>query len=231
MNAARVGALDDDGDRAALTADAPRPALRGVLHLVAALLAPAALFALLLVADSPRRYVGAAIFATSLILLYASSASYHLAPWRPLARRIMRRIDHSMIYVLIAGTYTPFCLVVLDNGWGIPMLAVVWSLAGAGVLLANFWPAAPRALAVGLYLGLGWLGLVAAAPLASTLHPAAVALLVGGGAAYSLGGLVYVTRRPDPLPRLFGFHEVFHLLVVAGSALHFATVAVFVIGG
>jgi hemolysin III len=206
-----------------------RPALRGVSHLVVAIAAPFALVVLLLLADSPRRYVGASIFATSLILLYSSSANYHLAPWPDRLRRVWKRVDHAMIFVLIAGTYTPFCLVVLSNAWGITMLSVVWSLAGAGALLKIVWPDAPRALGVGLYMAVGWVGIIPAAQVVSSLALPAILLMILGGAMYSIGGVVYARRRPDPWPRVFGYHEVFHAFVIAGSAIHFAVIATYVV--
>jgi hemolysin III len=203
--------------------------LRGALHGAIAVLAPAGLVLLLLLADSPRGYVAAALYATSLMLLYTTSASYHLAPWPAGLRRVVMRLDHAMIYVLIAGTYTPFCLLVVGDGWGIPMLAVVWSLAGLGVLTKVVWPDAPRWLSASLYVGLGWLGIVAAWPLATSLPFWAVGMLVGGGVLYTVGAVVYARRWPDPSPRVFGYHEVFHTLVVAGSAMHFSLIAVAVL--
>ena len=205
----------------------PRPLLRGTLHLAAAVLAPIGLVVLLLIADSPRRYVGASIYATSMLLLYASSASYHLVPWSVRLRRVMKRIDHSMIFVLIAGTYTPFFLIVLDYTWGIPMLTAVWLLAAGGVLLKVLHPDAPRWLGVGLYIGLGWIGIVPATQVIPALPAGALALLIVGGLLYSGGAFIYGSRRPNPFPRVFGFHEVFHLLVVAGSVIHFIVVAVY----
>jgi hemolysin III len=160
------------------------------------------------------------------MLLYTTSATYHLAPWPDRLRRIMMRLDHSMIFILIGGTYTPFCLIVVGDTWGIPMLSVVWTLAGLGVIMKSLWPAAPRWLGVGLYLGLGWLGIVAAWPLITNLSPGGIAVLVAGGASYTIGAVVYALRRPDPNPRIFGYHEIFHLFVVAGSALHFSLIAV-----
>jgi hemolysin III len=194
-----------------------------------AALAPFGLVLLLLIAHSPRGYVGASIFAASLIALYTTSASYHLIPWRGALRGLMKRLDHSMIFALIAGTYTPFCLVVLGNGWGITMLALAWSLAGAGMLLKSAWPGAPRWLSVGLYLGLGWLALVPAVELAGRMHGGAIATLLAGGVLYSVGGAVYALRRPDPFPRIFGYHEIFHALVIAGTLLHFVLIAVYVL--
>jgi len=213
---------------AASSAD-PRPLLRGTLHLGAAVAAPFGAVALLLIASSPRAYVGAAVFAASMMLLYGTSAAYHLVRWTARSRAWVKRIDHSMIFVLIAGTYTPFCLIVLGNAWGITMLAVVWSVAGAGVLLKVVWPAAPRWLAVCAYLAAGWLGVIPATEVTSWFAAAPLALLILGGVMYSVGSLVYAARWPDPLPRFFGYHEVFHGLVVAGSAIHFSLVAAYVL--
>jgi hemolysin III len=205
------------------------PALRGVLHLVGAAFAPVGLVWLLLIADSPARYVGAAVFATTLILLYTTSASYHVVHWPQRVQTAIMRADHANIFILIAGTYTPFCLVTLGWAWGIPMLSVVWTFAGLGALLKIIWPRAPRWLSVSLYLALGWIGVIAAYPLVSNLAAPAVALLVTGGVLYSLGGLVYAARRPDPFPRVFGYHEVFHALVVSATLIHFAVIAAYVI--
>jgi hemolysin III len=205
------------------------PALRGVLHLVAAFFTPVGLAALLLIADSPARIVGGAIFASSLMLLYATSASYHVVHWSRRLRAVMMRADHATIFVLIAGTYTPFCLVTIGWAWGIPMLSVVWTFAALGALMKIVWPQAPRWLGVSLYLGLGWIGAVAAYPLVTSLSPAALALLITGGMLYSIGAIIYATRRPNPFPRVFGFHEVFHTLVVAGTVLHFTLIAVYVV--
>ncbi len=207
----------------------PRPLLRGVLHLAAAMLAPAGLVLLMFLADSPRRYVGASIFATSLILLYTSSASYHLVPWSDRLRAVMKRVDHSMIFVYIAGTYTPLCLILLDAVWGIPMLAAVWSLASVGVIATVFWPDAPRWLRVGLYLGIGWIGVIPALQVLPAMSAGPLALLCLGGLLYTVGAIVYARRSPNPFPRVFGFHEVFHIFVVAGSLLHFTVIAAYVI--
>ncbi len=201
--------------------------LRGYLHLCAALAAVAGAVLLVLLAHSARAYVGGATFAISLVLLYLTSGVYHTIPWGPRMRALLKRLDHSMIFVLIAGTYTPFCLLVLDTAWGISLLTVAWALAGAGVLFKMIWPGAPRWLGLSLYLAAGWLGVVAAAPLSSWFALAPLALLVLGGVLYSLGGVIYALRRPNPFPRVFGYHEVFHLLVIAGSVLHFSLVAIY----
>ena len=207
-----------------------RPLLRGVSHLLAAIVATTlGAPALLLIADSPRAYVGAAIFAASLTLLYSTSAAYHRINWTPLFRAIISRMDHSMVLVLIGGTFTPFCLVVLNTAWGITMLSVIWGIAGAGVLVNMVWPATPRWLRVGFYVVLGWLGLIPAPELASRLAAAPLALLVLGGVLYTIAGLIYAVGKPDPFPRVFGHLEVFHLFVIAGSVLHYLTIAIYVL--
>lgn len=206
-----------------------RPSLRGVFHLIAALAAPFGLVWLLLRSDSPREYVGAAIFASSLIALYATSATYHLIRWPRPFHGIMNRIDHSMIFALIGGTYTPFCIIVLGNGWGIPMLSVVWTLAGLGILFKVAWRTAPRWLGVALYVSLGWVGIVASLEVETRLDVWPLVLLIIGGQLYTVGAIVYALRRPNPYPSVFGFHEIFHLFVIAGSLTHFALVAFYVL--
>ncbi|MHB8377750.1 MAG: PAQR family membrane homeostasis protein TrhA [Dehalococcoidia bacterium] len=218
-----------EGPAIALAAEPPKPLLRGTFHLAAAIAAPFGLAVMLLVARSPRAYVAAAVFGASLIACYSVSAGYHLAPWPRALRGAVKRLDHAMIFALIAGTYTPFCLIVLNNAWGISILCVVWSLAAAGMLLKIAWPWAPRWLSVSLYLAVGWLAVVAAVPIVSALALAPLLLLVAGGALYSAGALIYAARRPDPYPRVFGYHEVFHLLVVAGGLIHFSIIAFYVL--
>ncbi|HSP55699.1 MAG TPA: hemolysin III family protein, partial [Dehalococcoidia bacterium] len=142
-------------------------------------------------------------------------------------RAVLKRLDHSMIFVLIAGTYTPICLIAASTVWGITILAVVWSIALAGIILKVVWPGAPRWLSVLLYASAGWLGVIAGVPLTQWLAWAPIGLLFLGGVLYTIGGIIYAARRPNPWPRVFGYHEVFHLFVIAGSALHFALVAIY----
>ncbi len=205
-----------------------RPLLRGWLHLFAAGGAIAAAVWLILMAETPTGYVSAPIFGASLIALYWTSASYHVIPWGPAVKNLFKRLDHAMIFVLIGGTYTPFCLAV-DLPWGIPLLAVVWSLAGIGVLFKVIWPDAPRWLGVGLYVGLGWMAVVAAAEVLEEFAVTPIALLILGGVLYTAGSAMYAARRPDPWPRVFGYHEVFHVLVIAGSGLHYWAIARYVL--
>ena len=202
-----------------------RPMLRGYFHLGAAVASWVGLIGLLMLAHSPRAYVGGAVFALSLVLLYSVSATYHTVRWGRRMSAVLKRLDHSMIFVMIAGGYTPFCLIVLRGAWGISLLAVVWSLAAAGIALKVAWPDAPRWLSVALYLATGWIALVAVGQLASWFALIPALLLIGGGALYSAGALIYALRRPNPFPRVFGYHEVFHVLVIAGSVLHYTVVA------
>lgn len=206
----------------------PRPTLRGVFHLAAAVAATAGAAWLLLLADSPRGYVGAAIFAASLVLLYGTSATYHRISWKPAMRRVVKRLDHSMIWILIGGTYTPIALRISD-AWGIPILSVVWGLAGAGVLMKLLWPDAPKWISVALYVGLGWLAVVGTSEILAEFAAGPLTLLVLGGVLYTIGGVVYALGRPNPWPRVFGYHEVFHGLVVAGSAVHYSLIAIYVV--
>ena len=204
-----------------------KPLLRGWLHLCAAVAAVAGLVAIVLLARSAEAYVGGVIFAASLIALYTTSATYHTISWGRRMRAVLKRLDHSMIFVLIAGTYTPICLIAASTVWGITILAVVWSIALAGIILKVVWPGAPRWLSVLLYASAGWLGVIAGVPLTQWLAWAPIGLLFLGGVLYTIGGIIYAARRPNPWPRVFGYHEVFHLFVIAGSALHFALVAIY----
>jgi len=200
------------------------PLLRGRLHFVGALVSPFALLALLIIADSPRSFVGASIFGSALILLHATSASYHLLRWKQL-----RSLDHSMIFIYIAAAYTPFTLKVMGDGWGIPILSVVWGVASVGVALTIANRGSFRRFLIGLYFALGWLALVSTAPLVKALPVEAFGALVLSGLVYSVGGVVYATRRPDPWPSVFGYHEVFHGLVMIATLLIYLVIAFYVL--
>ena len=202
----------------------PRPLLRGWIHAVAALASPLALVWLVLAADSPRGHVGAAVFGASLVVVFTSSAAFHLVQLGPRSTELLRRIDHSAIYVAVAGAYTPFCLQVLGLGWGISILSVVGGLALLGIAMKQAWPHSPRWLSVTLYLGVSWVAIVAAPVILARLDASASTLVLGAGVTYSVGALCYAWRRPNPFPTLFGFHEVFHTAVVVASAMLFAVV-------
>jgi hemolysin III len=207
----------------------PRPRLRGVFHEYAFVAAVAAGAMLVALAEGARARTGAWVYAGSLALMFGASALYHRVPWRSArVRAWMRRIDHSGIFLLIAGTYTPFALLVLDGGLGTVLLVAVWIGAAAGIVLNLAWIDAPRWLGSAVYVALGWIG-VAALP---QLFGAGVAwgtlLLVGGGL-YTVGAVIYALQRPDPWPSVFGFHEVFHVLVVAAAVTQFVAVAAVVL--
>jgi hemolysin III len=151
------------------------------------------------------------------------SALYHRRHWRPRPRDLIGRIDHSAIFVLIAGTYTPFCLL-LGGPVGRVLLAAIWAGAAVGVGLAVAWPGAPKRLMAGIYVFLGWFVVPALPALYAAVPFRAFALLLGGGLLYTVGALVYAFRRPDPFPATFGYHEIFHLFVLGAAACHFAVV-------
>jgi hemolysin III len=203
---------------------AAKPLLRGVSHELAAFAAGAAGIGLVLAAPSTRARTAAGLYGASLLALFAVSALYHRPNWDPRTRLLWRRLDHSAIFFLIAGTYTPFCLL-LGGRSGSVLLAVIWIGAAAGVVQAVGWPTAPKPFVAAVYVTLGWVVVPVLPALRLHLGPEALGLLAAGGIAYSLGAVVYALRRPDPFPRVFGYHEVFHALVILAAALHCAVVA------
>jgi hemolysin III len=202
-----------------------KPLLRGVSHQCAALVAAPAGVALVAASPSSAARLPLAVYAVALVGLFAMSALYHRVTWSPTARQRLRRLDHGRIFVLIAGTATPFAVLVLPAPLGTAVLAVAWSAALGGVGLRVMWGAAPKWLTALVGVTLGWAALATLPALWSALGPSAVLLLVGGGAVYTLGAAVYALRRPDPAPAVFGYHEVFHALVIVAAVLHFVAVA------
>jgi hemolysin III len=201
-----------------------REPVSGLTHAVGGVLAVVGLGVLLATAASTGRLdqlLAFGIFGLSLVALYAASALYHLLPLSPAGVARLRRLDHMTIFVLIAGTYTPFCVLALDGGWRWGLLALIWSLALCGVMLKLRWMDAPRWLSVALYLGMGWIAVIAASELVRAVPPGGIAWVLSGGLVYSAGALAYGLKRPDPVPGVFGFHEVWHIFVLAGSACHF----------
>jgi len=175
------------------------------------------------------RVIGFSIYGMSLILLYTASTIYHWLELSPRGDDILRRFDHVAIFLLIAGSYTPVCLVTLRGGWGWRLLALVWSLAFAGTVLKLFFQHLPSWVSAALYIGMGWLAMVAIGPLVHSYPPRALAWLFAGGIAYTAGAIVYALERPDPYPQVFGHHEIFHVFVLAGSALHFVFMSQYVV--
>jgi hemolysin III len=203
-----------------------KPRLRGVSHQWAAL-AFLALGALLVaLASGATERLAASVFAGALVASFGASAVYHRVDWRSVrARRWMRRLDHAMIYVLIAGTYTPFALLALEGAWRTTILAAVWSGAVAAVLFKLVWVDSPKWVGATIGIALGWAGVAAIPKLIATVGIPGVVLLGIGGALYMYGAVAYARQRPDPVPAVFGYHEVFHACTIGAAACQFSVVA------
>ena len=209
-----------------------KPRLRGVTHQWAFFISLALGLALVLTAPTGRSTAAAAVYAACVAILFGVSALYHRVNWRSAAaRRRMRRLDHSAIFLLIAGSYTPFALLVIDGALADVILAVIWSGAALGIFLKLVWIDAPKWLVTSIYVALGWVVLVAAPDLLDDLGVTAAAMVAAGGLLYTAGALVYALERPDPVPAVFGYHEVFHVLVILAAGLQYAVVAFWVLPG
>jgi len=225
-NAVMTNALDPDGT--VLAAEPPsllKPLLRGWMHLVCFFLAIPAGIMVIVLADTPRARVGASIYAFALVALFGVSGAYHRGPWTPAWRRNMQRLDHATIFVMIAGSYTPLCLLVLDRWMAVTLLVVAWTGALLGAVLAYVDSAASRLIRNGLYIAIGWFAMIATPQLADGLSTTQLTLVAIGGGLFTLGALGLATRWPDPFPRVFGYHEVWHTLVVAAVVCHFVALA------
>jgi len=215
----------------ALTSPSPdrplpeKPLLRGVSHQVAFFAVLVAGAVLVLEARSRAAAVAATVFATSLALLFGTSALYHRIDWSPAQRRRMRRMDHAAIFILIAGGYTPIFALVPSTAGGHGALWAIWAGAGLGVVKSLFWADAPKWVTALVCVLLGWMVAGQVIDRVARIGVLAVVLLVACGVIYSLGALVYALRRPDPFPKVFGYHEVFHAIVIVASACLFAHVA------
>jgi hemolysin III len=207
----------------------PKPRLRGVLHQWAFFVSLVAGAVLVALAPSGRAAVVAGLYAAALAGMFGASALYHRVAWRPSLRPWFRRLDHSMIFVLIAGTFTPVIVLGLEGVLPVVVLAIVWAGALAGVVLKLVWLGAPRWLIAAVYVVLGWVGVILLPEVVRSAGIAAATLFVAGGLLYTVGALVYARRRPDPRPAVFGFHEVFHVFVIAAAVAHFVAIAAFVV--
>lgn len=201
-----------------------KPLLRGVSHQAAAFVALGAGAVLVALAPSQSARLAALVYGLSLVAMFGVSALYHRPTWSPAARARMRRLDHATIFLLIAGTFTPFAVLGLQGTQTTTLLAIAWGGALLGLLQALFWVHAPKPLTALLYLAMGWAISPYFGELRAALGMPPLLLLLAGGVAYSLGAGVYALRRPDPFPRTFGYHEVFHALVIVASVCHFIAV-------
>jgi hemolysin III len=200
-----------------------RPHLRGVSHRYACWAAIGAGIELVAVA-LPGRRLACAVYALGLVAMYGVSATLHRGGWSPRALTALRRADHSTIFLCIAATYTPFSLLGLGGDAGMRLLALAWLACGLGAIRALAWPHAPRLITSTSYVAAGWVVLADLDALRAALDPTTYGLALGGGVIYTLGAVTYLFRWPDPWPRTFGYHEVFHVLIIVGSACHFAAV-------
>ena len=202
-----------------------KPNLRGWLHAVMFPIAVAAGFVLVVLADSREARVASAVFAVSAALLFGTSALFHRGNWSPRVHGVLRRMDHSNIFLIIAGTYTPFAVLALPEGKASTLLWIVWAGALAGVAFRVLWVGAPRWLYTPVYVALGWVAVFYLPDFMRGGGVAVMVLIIVGGGLYSLGALIYGLKRPNPSPRWFGFHEVFHTLTVAAFVVHYVAVS------
>ncbi len=227
----RSGPIEAVIDTAADIVGSVKPKLRGWLH--AGTFPFIVLAGLALVAATPtlRGRVGVAIFVGTACLLFGTSGLYHRGRWSPSTSKLLRRLDHANIFLIIAGTYTAFATTLLAPDQARTLLAIMWVSALAGVVFKVFWVGAPRWLSTPIYIGLGWVAIFYVGPFYQAGGALVLALIVLGGVLYTLGGVVYGLRRPDPSPRWFGFHEIFHSFTIAAFASHFAAVVLVVTSG
>ena len=216
-----------DPVEAALDALPVKPRMRGWLHAGAAVVSVVTGIVLVAVAWSLRDGTAAlatGVYSLTIVALFTISACYHRLHWSPRGAAVMKRLDHSMIFVFIAGTYTPIAVLALTGGTRTWVLATVWTGAALGVALKMWWPTAPRWVGVPLYIALGWVGVFVFPQILHGGGVAALVLIIAGGVAYTVGGIAYGTKRPDPFPATFGFHEVFHACTIVAALLHYLAI-------
>lgn len=206
----------------------PRPRLRGTLH-AAAFAASCGVGALFVAYTPPRDTLSGAVFAISVSVMLGTSTLYHRISWRPDRRLWMRRADHAAVFLLIAGTYTPVALIGLHGAWRTTVLGVVWVGAALGAITKVCWVRSPKWLSVAIGIALGWVAVVALPQLARNVGLVSLLLLGAGGFAYTAGAVVYAVRRPDPLPRIFGYHELFHALTILALGCQYVAIAFFIV--
>lgn len=201
-----------------------KPFLRGRIHAAALLAAIPAGLVLISRSSGTAARAGAVVYAITLVALFGASSAYHRLGRTERTRVVLRRLDHSSIYLLIAGSYTPLCLLALSGWWSVVMLTVVWSAAAFGIVLKLTRFDSSHRVGSALYIGMGWAVVAALPALVPALSPHALTLLIVGGLIYTVGAIVLATRFPNPFPRVFGYHEVWHLMVVVAGVLHYAAI-------
>lgn len=204
----------------------------GFSHLAGAVMSVAALSVLVVLASmnaTAWHIVSFSIYGSAMFLLYAASAAYHLIPLNEKGTRILKKLDHVMIFMMIAGTYTPFCLVPLRGGWGWSIFGIVWGFAVVGIFFKLFYIHAPRFLSTSIYLAMGWISIVAIYPIVKNVPAGGVIWLAAGGLLYSIGAVIYALKKPNPWPGVFGFHEIWHIFVLAGSFCHFMVMLLYIL--
>ena len=201
----------------------------GLTHLGAAIVSAIGLIILLVIErGDPAKFISSLIYGLSLVLMFSASAAYHLIPANPQVEFRLRKLDHAAIYLLIAGTYTPICLTFFTGFWRWGLLAIVWGFALAGILVMMFVLNAPRWVNAGIYLIMGWLAVFAIQQMILTMPSAAMFWLIAGGLFFTLGAIIYITKKMDFVPGIFGFHEVWHIFVILGCLSHFILVAQYI---
>ena len=206
-----------------------REPVNGITHLVAAVVAFVGLFALVYLAkENVARLASLGIYGSTLVLMFSASAIYHLINAGPRLTVLLRKLDHSAIYLLIAGTYTPICLYYFTGFWRFGFPGVIWSLALIGIAVKLVVVSAPRWLTASVYLLMGWLSVAAIGEILSTMPPGALIWLFLGGVFFTAGAVIYILKKPDPFPGVFGFHEVWHIFVILGAFSHFALMLAYI---
>lgn len=211
------------------TGVALKPRLRGVTHLYAFFFAIVAAIALVAIAPSGIATFGATVYAVALVGMLGASALYHRGNWSPPVAQRLLQLDHTAIFLLIAGTYTPIALLAIDGDTEAVLLPLVWAIALAGIFFEWLPVRAPRGYVTAVYLALGWIGALAMVSLWDDAGPGCVLLLAGGGICYTIGAIVHAAHRPDPWPNVFGYHEIFHIFVIVAAAMHYVAIAFLVL--
>ena len=206
-----------------------KPRLRGASHFYGFFVAVGAGVLLVATAPAGTARFGATVYAVTLVAMFGASALYHRGDWTPAQAARLLHLDHSAIFLLIAGTYTPIALLATEGAVRVFLLTAVWLIAAAGIVYEWIPVPAPRGYVTAVYLALGWLGIVAFVPLYEHTGAAGVALIAAGGLSYTVGAIVHATRRPDPWPEVFGYHEIFHVFVIIAVLLHYCAIAFFVL--